>query len=448
MANWHEAPALVAWWQACFGPLLGWLAPRRRRLILAAAGIVVLFRHPLAELQEGTARAGLAWAPAAVLLLPLLLLAFVYLVYLAARRFALWPVWAKRHPQICLHALFWAGTVGFWFWRPTSPLLVTLFLGWIMVMPFLLWRLGYMLASAQRGKIALTTFSDHFFYLFPVWGGSDTPYGKGWDYLSANEARDTAGLARAQLAGIKLFGLAGLWWLVSRLMKSVVFGEPGPFQPLLPFSLDLPRLGEMFDGGYSRGVCWVALYAELVWTVLILAMKGHIIIGWLRLAGFQVFRNTYRPLLAQTVIEFWNRYYYYFKELLVNFFFFPTYTRHFKTSPRVRICAAVFMAAFVGNTYYHWLALDAALATANFAAMWATLQSRMFYCLLLAAGICVSMLREQARGRATPSPTLFRKARAIFGVWTFFSIIHIWSEKDPARFLDRLHFFVGLIGLS
>ena len=44
------------------------------------------------------------------------------------------------------------------------------------------------------------------------------------------------------------------------------------------------------------------------------------IVGYLRLCGFNVFRNTYKPLLAETMVEFWNRYYYYFKELLVNFF--------------------------------------------------------------------------------------------------------------------------------
>jgi hypothetical protein len=42
---------------------------------------------------------------------------------------------------------------------------------------------------------------------------------------------------------------------------------------------------------------------------------GHMIIGTLRLFGFNVFRNTYKPLLSESILEFWNRYYYYFKEL-------------------------------------------------------------------------------------------------------------------------------------
>jgi len=62
---------------------------------------------------------------------------------------------------------------------------------------------------------------------------------------------------------------------------------------------------------------WVGLYLELVWETLSLAAKGHVWIGVLRLFGFNVFRNTYKPLLAETVVDFWNRYYYYFKELMM-----------------------------------------------------------------------------------------------------------------------------------
>jgi len=34
------------------------------------------------------------------------------------------------------------------------------------------------------------------------------------------------------------------------------------------------------------------------------------------------------------------------------------------------------------------------------------------------------------------SPTFFRRARAIFGVWTFFAIIHIWDQKDIVPYID------------
>ena len=107
---------------------------------------------------------------------------------------------------------------------------------------------------------------------------------------------------------------------------------------------------------YPLWMRWASIYCELFWLVLHVAVRGHVIIAWLRLSGFHVFRNTYKPLLAESVVEFWNRYYFYFKELMAVFFFYPAFTRHFRTHPRVRLVWAVFAAAFFGNMYYHCLA--------------------------------------------------------------------------------------------
>ncbi len=72
----------------------------------------------------------------------------------------------------------------------------TVLVGCTLVFPLLLWRLGFMLFTAQRGKMAGTAFHDHWFYLWPVWGGSSVPYGKGFDYLKSCEAKDEEALAR------------------------------------------------------------------------------------------------------------------------------------------------------------------------------------------------------------------------------------------------------------
>ena len=430
----HREPRLIATWLRLFGPALRWLTPPRRRLLLSVGALYIAVKYSLRSL----ARAGEPDLVAAFFLV-ITLFAFVFACYFVAKRFASLPGFVRRHPQICLHAIFWMLLLAAWIIPPADGVLRTLLLGCICALPFLLWRVGYMMFTAQRGKMAGTKFSDHLFYIFPFWGGSDTPYGKGLDYLAANEARDDTALAKSQLAGLKCFVLAGLWALTKILLTASVFVEGR-----------VPRLAATFANPelYPIWLRWIALYMELLWVVLSVAVTGHVIIGWLRLFGFHVFRSTYKPLLSETIVEFWNRFYYYFKELLVNFFFYPAFTRYFKGSPRLRIFTAVFAAAFLGNMYYHWLRLDADLAVGDFRVMWAALESRFFYCFLLAAGICVSMLREQRRNKAKRAPTLPRRALAVFGVWTFFSVIHIWAAKDPAPFLARAKFFAGLLGLG
>lgn len=446
LRQFHEDPQVIAAWRRAVGPALRWLTPGRRRLLLGLGALIVAVAHPWKVVTKKWP--GEPPDPTGSILLVLALLAFIWLCYVAARNFASLPGSCRRNPQISLHALFWLLLAALWLAPVSDPTLRTLLAGCVLVLPYLLWRLGYMLFTAQRGKMAGTRFTDHLAYLYPVWGGTNTPHGKGWDYLSANEARDEEALARSQLAGFKLLLLGVLWSICKGLLEGAVFGSDNAYRRALGgWSLGVPRVGELFarPGSQPVWLCWLVLYLELVRQVLRLAAGGHIVIGYLRIFGFNVFRNTYKPLLAESVVEFWNRYYYYFKELLANFFFFPTYARYFKRHPRVRIVAAVFAAAFVGNIYYHWLGMERQLATANFSALWAGLESRVFYCFLLALGISVSMLRERSRDRSKRrGPT--RRVLAIFGVWTFYSIIHIWAERDAASFVERTRFFLGIIG--
>ena len=449
LRHFHREPVVIATWLRFFGPILHRLTPAKRRCLLALSAIFVAIRFCFRAEKRVTRLAGIEWNNFGAVLLCACLLGFVILCYVAAKKFASLPVFARRHPQICLHSIYWALLAFVWTSLPQNPVLRALFAGAVFALPFVLWRVGYMMFTAQRGKMAGKGIRDHFFYIFPLWDGTDTPYGKGFDYLNANEARDDRALAQSQLAGIKLFLLAALWTVPLGLLTGVIFGENNVYGRTFGHSLGIvPRLGDLFanPAAYPLSISWLALYLELIWAVLTLAISGHVIIGWLRFFGFNVFRNTYKPLLAESVVEFWNRYYYYFKELLVTFFFYPTFTRYFKTLPRIRMFAAVFMAAFVGNMYYHWLGLDAALARGNFAAMWAALQSRLFYCFLLAIGIFISMLREQSRARRKLTRSSARRVLAIAGVWTFFSVIHIWAKKDPAPFVDRMRFFLGLFG--
>ena len=435
----HKEPAIIAGWIRLFGPVLRWLTPTRRRLLLCAGAVYIAFKYAFrTRVRLADALGGIPGIGHAFLLLAVLF-GFVGMGWFVARRFASLPMFVRRRPQICLHAMFWVVLVIAWFGHLPDGWFRTLIFGCVLALPFLMWRVGYMLYTAQRGKIGGTKFTDHFFYLFPYWGGSDTPYGKGFDYLAANEARDEVALAKSQLAGLKCFILAGLWAATKLCLAKTVFVDGGV--PHVDLAFSDPSL-------YPVWLRWLAIYLELVWAVLSVAVTGHLIIGWLRLFGFYVFRSTYKPLLAESVIEFWNRYYYYFKELLVIFFFYPIFTRHFKGSPRLRILAAVFAAAFVGNMYYHWIRLDTEMATGDFPAMWAILSPRLFYCFLLAAGISVSMLREQQRVKTKANPGRARRAIAIFGVWTFFAIIHIWALKASALFLVRTKLFFSLLGLG
>ena len=444
----HEDPAVIARWQAWTRPVLSRMTPGRRRAVLALAALYGVGWRPLKEVKR-TGMLTSPDAPLAAVAVVLLCLALVIVVYLAACRFPALPAAVRARPQLWLHGLFWTLVLLHWLAPRPSGVAALAFSGVVITLPFLLWRLGYLVKSGQRGHMSGTRFSDHLIYVYPSYGGSNTPYGKGLDYLARHEAHSQEELARSQLAGLKLVVLA---WISSRaldLMRGLVYAEPGG--TLSAHGLGLTRLGALLPAGGQAAwaAAWAAVYGNLFWEVLKLAAWGHEVVGLLRLFGFNVFRNTYRPLLAPSVVEFWNRYFYYFKELMVDFFFFPTYIRHFRQRPRLRILAAIVAAAGLGNLYYHLLNNDAFLLGLDWVGLLPWLGARAFYCLALSLGIYVSMLREQRRraARAGPPASLATRVRRITGVWTFYGLIGIWAEDSTATFQQRVDFFLSLFGL-
>ncbi len=447
----HENEKLLAWVQS--RRMVAWLTPIRRRqaLFLGAllAGMMgLLHRHaPWRDYLTAT-----TWlAPAAAM--PLLL-GLVYLCYLSATHFRRLPAPVRRRPQLSLHMVFWLMVAAIWMTPEEAGLWRTVLALIALSLPYLLWRCGYMLMSGQRGRAAGTSFRDHLFYLWPIWGGTNTPAGKGWDYLSQCEAQSAQAYARSGLAGIKLLILSGLWELSLLLLGGLVYADAKNSLTALVggYGLGIPRLKRIANGEVAASwlTTWASLYFELVWDTLIIAARGHQWIGVLRLFGFNVFRNTYKPLLAESIIDFWNRYYYYFKELLVEFFFFPTYARCFRKSLRLRMLAAVFAAAFVGNMYYHLLQAKNDLIAGQWAELWGHLGPRLFYCALLSLGIYFSMLRQQKQrgkvGAGKAGMADFRKLRRIAGVWTFFSLINLWDIRSSLTILGRARFLFSLFG--
>ena len=449
----HENAAVVAWWRARFGPVLRWQVPARRRAILAIGSCAAAVVIPVSILTESKALAWRSEAPAVAAVIAMLF-AFLWLAHQAAARFPQLPSLVRRHPQLALHFVYWAMLVVLWNTAAgAGPWRAVLF-GMAVVFPFLLWRCGYLLLAGQHGRVAGTPFREHLIYLWPAYGGNNTPYGKGLDYLSRCEAKTEEDLARSQLAGIRLLLLAALWGATLYVFEGIVYGDGNGFTKLTGGrTIGIPALGELVKegGGTPRGAAWASIYCELMKQVLRHAAGSHGIIAVLRLFGFNVFRSTYKPLLAESVVEFWNRFYYYFKELLVTFFFLPTFAgpgRKLRRWPRLRLFAAVFAAACIGNMYYHLIRLSAPLAQGDALESILSLRSRLFYCVLLAVGIFVSMLREQRRQGQPAAAGGARRLLRIFGVWTFFATIWIWGVRGGAPFVARTEFFLGLFGLA
>jgi hypothetical protein len=306
------------------------------------------------------------------------------------------------------------------------------------VQPYL-WFLIYALAEVGKDD---TPVWQHFSVFHPLWGSTLTPFGKGLSYLRRFEAKTPEELAVTQLKGLKL----AAWTL---LLAVALNG----FTEIVHDRFGLPNFDDALirhiDGNpASRWVCWVSLIAYFVEDLLSMSIFGGIIVSGARLAGFRLLRNTYRPLEATTLAEFWNRYYFYFKELLVDHFFYPTFVRCFRNHRRLRLFFATFTAACVGNLLFHFVRDVHFVGEMG---LWNAVvgeQSHAFFTFVVATSVGVSQLRRAPK----PDGGNWFRARLLPFIWVcaFFCILHIFDAP-----LDREHslwqrggFLLYLLGLN
>ena len=408
---------------------------RRAALAAAGAGLVTLALNPdgfapsfalkyAARENIGPQAVALAQYGACALAL-----AFCAL-FLAGVRSAR-PAMLARRPLACLRGLFAVlllvceyapACVGvrLWLWALASQLS-----GYIFFLA--------LIAGEQRSPAQRVPFWRQFVALHPAWGSTGTPFTPAPRKLERLAAPDAEALFARQVRGFRLLVWANLLWLAHLTFQRVVHGAWG-----------VPTIHDAIVGSQALSwpMRWGVLVADFFEAILRLSIMGHGVVAGARLLGFDLPRNTYRPLEARSIMEFWGRYYYYFKEMLLNLFYFPAFLTCFRAHPRLRMAFATFMAAGVGNLLFHFLReIDAVIELGLVRAILG-LQTYAFYCAALSAGVIASQLR--ARKRPTPATTLSR-LRAFGGVLLFFCLLQVFDDTSRTVPLStHLAFFFSL----
>ena len=276
--------------------------------------------------------------------------------------------------------------------------------------------------------------------LRPFWSPTYLPFGKGAAFLQKFQAKNADELAVTQLKGIKLLVWSNVllaiqgglgWLLVDRL------GTPSVVRTVDAFLQSQP---------YPRLTSWTALAWSTAHFALQIAIWAHLFIGLARLAGYRLPRGSWRPLESRTLMDYFNRFHYYFKEVLVDFFFIPTFFKVFRQHPRLRMFFATFMAAAVGNALWHFVRDIDLIARVGLASAVGTYTSYLFYCVVLATGVGLSQIRAGQGIR--PPDTLAGKLYSFVFVWSFVVCLHLFSDGSRQHGLgERLAFLASLFGV-
>ena len=344
------------------------------------------------------------------------------------------PAWLCRHPFLGLLAVLATLVVAaqyapvaiqarIWLWSLASALG-----GYI-------WILA-LIAGEQRNAVSRTPFLEQFIAVHPVWGSTGTPYAMAPKKMRRFAAASAEALLDSQIRGFRLLIWAEILMAMLMLYSRLVHG-----------ALGIPTVREAIAAYLGPGLPWTTRWLSLICdffeAILRIAVFGHAIVAGARLVGYNLPRNTYRPLSSRTLVEFWGRYYYYFKELMLNLFYFPAFLTCFRAHPRLRAAFATFMAAGVGNLLFHAVReLDRVPALGLPQAVLG-LQTYAFYCLILATGIVVSQLRSAPL--VTEGGWLKTRAAPFLGVMLFFCLLQVFDDtRRTMSLLDHLRFFVSL----
>jgi hypothetical protein len=257
------------------------------------------------------------------------------------------------------------------------------------------------------------------------------PMGKDAATWRSMEAGTAAELAATQLKGLKLLAWAAVLKLALWAYRWIVYQKLGV--PPLRIAFEAFVLSGDVSGAFGM----LSVIANFPEQLLQVAIWGHVIIGVARLAGFRLLRNTCRPLASRTIAEFWNRYVYYFKEVLVQVYFYPTFVRCFKRHPRLRLAFATFMAAGAGNYFLHLILVSPHIAGQGVVQTLIRSQTYAFYCIVLVAGLVVSQLR--ARAPAAGAGWLRGRFLPALGVAAFFCFLSFFDGPQRHASLGQ-HF--------
>lgn len=353
-----------------------------------------------------------------------------------AGRFRHHPLAAR--PLVIQHILFFAFMVAV-----SSDLLhgVPKVFLWSLFSAFVayFWYLSYALIDQRhqnRSNLILQLATFH-----PFYGSTTSPWGKGAAYWRSVESHTREELAITQLKALKLMVWALFLAVVLKVFRRVTYGELGIPPLLTSFNR---YVAEGVGPGPMGALSIVAHYFEML---LEIAAWGNVVIATARLAGFRLLRNTFRPLEARTVAEFWNRYDYYFKELLVNVYFYPTYLRYFKKHPRLRIAFATFMAAGVGNVLFHFMKENYRIPRDGLLTAILHMQTYAFYSAVLVTGIVISQLRNKRPPKN--ANWLRRQFLPSLNVACFFCLLSFFDGADTSVELSKhFGFLTHILGLQ
>lgn len=264
-----------------------------------------------------------------------------------------------------------------------------------------------------------------------------------WDRVATKSFAETVQLQRRSLWVFVVAAIFGYF----RIRYVPVIGEEEKASfPMIQSALIALHSGKSL----STLDLWRAVLTDFGFYFILLMWTGLMAVATMRMAGFHVFRNTYRLFESSTFSEFFERYQYFYKELVFTVTFWPLFVRMRSIGLKWRVALSLFLSVGVYNTYlnltFRWtktvfLDFDGAAQK-----MLTFTINYLVYATMLAALIYPSMLKA-VTGRETATHSTWRRIVKLLGILLTFAAIRTFERSIPGEYLVNWRMFFGLLGL-
>ncbi len=304
--------------------------------------------------------------------------------------------------------------------------------------------------SAQKIKDLLYRFSPpwvlaSFFY-------AATP--KTESYWEQVRAKNDQELTTCRQSALKLLLWASFLMILTKLMSNF-FYEVNRYSNSfwhLPLHHDLLPLSQAIEQVryqkviFAPAKAWQILTTDFTLHLLQISVFGHVVISLARFFGLNAPRNTQNPLAAVSILDFFSRYNYYYKEFLLNVFYYPLFFRFHKLKLKIRILISTTLSIGLGNYLFLSIMTLSSRPSSNILANAQSTLPLLVYCAVLTIFITYSQILSLRNNPKAQKSSIPKRLFKLSYILLFYALLRVFDHYFLGDIKGNWGFFLMLWG--
>ncbi|MCB9025804.1 MAG: hypothetical protein H6625_05770 [Bdellovibrionaceae bacterium] len=170
-------------------------------------------------------------------------------------------------------------------------------------------------------------------------------------------------LYRSHIKAAKVFLIVFALEVIRLIMDATFFGKETiilGFIELNPTSYYFLTIKEALSE-ISRGTvikpldAWIIVILDFIYRLVFLSNKINALIGVAMLFGLPLELNTKNVFKSRSLLDFFGKFNFYYKEVLLNYFYYPIFFRLKMLSPGIRVVVSAFLTIGLANYWIHFI---------------------------------------------------------------------------------------------